>query len=472
MLKFIAQSSALYPLGISPGRKCLIVPGGQYAGRTAVLYAASAAAIKLVSADAPYTTFTAPVDVVVDAADTPFDAFMAADGDIYVAYIVAATNDLAFVKVTFSNGAWTVGSKVTVFTADDCSHPSICRLTSNQLWIAYTRLNGGQCYISAKMSLDDGVSWGTLSDPGDTLTSGSTAACPAMIEQNYFQFLFYTEGDGKLAYRYKANGAILWESEIILASGAGFDEQFSAAASRDGRVAVGYVNASGLRFREYSGSTWSAEMVVENGDVAAPAVAYRGGDAFLLFIRNSSDQRHALMVSHKEAGGFSAPVALDTRKADLKKLLVYNAGAGTYQDKTSQAASEAAGDVIHSASGALLDEIGDTVYIGLDEPFNALYIRLSTIGAGGEVTWKFWDGQGWKMFSPYSGTWHLSSSDQDIILWSDYQALPADWQKREISGHTCYWIAVAVTAAFTAAPVGSRVTAVTDLKAYSTQGDL
>jgi hypothetical protein len=472
MLKFIAQSSAQYPLGIPPGRKCLIVPSGQHTGRTAVLYAASASTIKLVSADAPFTSFTSPIDVAVDAADAVFDAFMSAAGDIYIAYIVGGTNDLAFVKLAFSNGAWTAGAKVTVFTADDCSRPSICRLTSGQLWIAYTRSNGGQYYISAKISLDDGASWGTVSDPGDTLTSGSSAACAAMVEQNLCQYLFYTEGSGKLAYRYKGNGGILWESEIILASGNGFDERFSVAAGRDGRIGLAHTNATGLRFREYSGSTWSAEMTVTDGDISAPAAAYRGGDAFLVFTRNSSDQRHALMVSCKGTGGFSTPTALDTRKTDLKRLLVYHAGVGTYQDKTAQAASEAAGDVVHSASGALLDEIGDAVYIGQDEPFNALYLRLSTVGVGGEVAWKYWDGQSWKAFSPYSGTWPFSTSEQDMILWSDYQNIPADWQKRDVSGHICYWIAVTVIAAFTAAPVGSRITAVTDLKAYSTQGDL
>ncbi|MDD4050781.1 MAG: hypothetical protein PHR28_02625 [candidate division Zixibacteria bacterium] len=472
MLKFIAQSSAQYPLGIPPGRKCLVVPSGPYAGWAAVLYAASASAIKLVSTDAPYTTFATPIDVVDDAADTPFDAFMASDGDIYVAYIVTGTNDLGFVKLTFADGVWTAGTSVTVFTADDCSCPSICRLTTNQLWIAYTRLNGGLYYVSAKMSLYDGESWGTITDPGDTLTSGSSATCAAMVEQNLRHYVFYTDGGSKLAYRYKGNGGILWESETILASGSGFDDRFSVAISGDGRIGVGYVNSSGLRFREYSGSTWSAEATVENGALSVPAVAYRGGDAFLIFTRNSSDQLRPLMVSHKEASGFSTPAALDTRKGDLKKLLVYHAGAGTYQDKTEQAASETSGDVLHSVSGGLLDEVGDALYLGQDEPFNAIYLQLSTAGAGGEVVWKYWDGQGWKAFSPASGTWHFSLSEQDLILWNDYSSLPADWQKREISGHACYWIAVTVTAAFTTVPVGSRITAVSDLKACSTQGCL
>jgi hypothetical protein len=472
MLKFIASSSAQYPLGIPPGKKCLTVADGQYAGRTAELYAASASAIRLVAADAPYAAFTSPIDVAVDAADTPFDAFMSAAGDIYVAYIVTGTFDLAFVKLTFTGGVWTVGTKVSVFTADDCSRPGICRLTSGQLWIAYTRLNGGLYYVSAKMSLDDGASWGTMSDPGDTLTSGASAACAAMVEQNLCQYLVYTEGTGKLAYRAKGNGAILWDSEIILASGSGFDQRFSVAASKDGRIGIAYVNASGLRFREFSGSTWTAEAAVENGDLSAPAVAYRGGDAYVLYTRNSSDGRHLLMAARNDATGFTTAVALDTRKTNLKRLLVYNAAVGSYQDKTAEAASEAAGDVIHSATSALLDDVGDAVYVGQDEPFNAVYVRLSAIGAGGEVVWKYWDGQGWKAVTPYSGTWPFSGTEQDILLCNDFQSIPSDWQKREISGQSCYWMVASVTAAFSTSPVGSRITALTSLNAFSTQGEV
>ncbi|NMC43315.1 MAG: exo-alpha-sialidase [candidate division Zixibacteria bacterium] len=472
MLKFIALSSAQYPLGIPPGKKCLTVPGGPYAGRTAVLYAASPSSIKLVAADAPYTAVTSPIDVAVDAADTPFDAFMSASGHIYVAYIVAGTYDLAFVKLSFSGGVWTAGTKVSVFTADECSQPNMCCLTTGQLWIAYTRLNGGLYYVSVKVSSDDGVNWGSVSDPGDTLTSGATSACASMVEQSLCQYVFYTEGGAKLAYRTKANGAILWDSEIILASGGGFNEWFSVAAGKDGRIGVAYVNASGLRFREYSGSTWTAEAVVEDGALSAPAVAYRGGDAFVLYTRDSSDGRHLLLAKRKEAAGFSTAVAVDSRKTDLKKLLVYNAAVGSYQDKTVEAASESAGDVLHSASSALLDAVGDAVYFGQDEPFNAVYVRLSAIGAGGEVVWKYWDGQGWKATTPYSGTWSFSSSEQDILLWPDYHSIPADWQKRDLSGHSCYWLAASVTAAFSTPPVGSRLTAITGVTAFSLQGEI
>lgn len=472
MLKFIAASSAQCPLGIPPGKKCLTVSAGQYAGRTAVLYAASPSTIKLVAADAPYTAFTSPIDVAIDAADAPFDACLSPSGHIYVAYIVTGTNDLAFVKLTFAGGIWTAGTKVPVFTAGECSQPNMCCLTGGQLWIAYTRLNGGLYYVSVKMSSDDGASWGTVSDPGDTLTSGATSACAAMVEQNLCQYLFYTEGGATLAYRTKANGAILWDSEVIIASGRGFNERFSVAAGRDGRIGIAYVNASGLRFREYSGSTWTAEAVVEDGALSAPAVVYRGGDAFVLYTRNSSDGRHLLMAARKEAAGFSTAVALDSRKTDLKRLLVYNAAVGSYQDKTVEAASESAGDVLHSASSALLDDVGDAVYFGQDEPFNAVYIRLSAIGAGGEVVWKYWDGQGWKAIIPYSGTWSFSASEQDILLWPDYHSIPADWQKRDISGRSCYWLAASVTAVFSTPPVGSRLTAITGVTAFSLQGDL
>jgi hypothetical protein len=158
MNKYIANSTASNPLGFPTGEKCLILKSGQYSKRIAILYASSAANITLVWADAPYESFSTPVIAVTDSADSPFDAYINDAGDIYIAYTIAGSNNLGFVKLTFGDGSWSIGSPVTVYDGDDNYFPSIYKLSPGYLWIAYTRVSkyrvmmvrhGGQFQIPA-----------------------------------------------------------------------------------------------------------------------------------------------------------------------------------------------------------------------------------------------------------------------------------------------------------------------------------
>lgn len=464
---FIANSSAAYPLGLATQRKCLRMKSGEHADRVVILFASSASAISLTWADPPYDSFSNPVAVVTDSGDSPFDAFMNDDGDIYIAYTITGTEYLGFVKLTFSDGEWSAGTPVTVYDGGASYHPSILKLTSGYLWIAYSRPSGGNSYISAKSSGDDGATWGTVSDPGDTLTSGSSSAYCCMVEADGYQYVFYSNGGTSVAYRRKLNAAALWNSEVVLATGSGFDDRQAAAVSNDGRIGVAYADSGSLKFREYSGSTWSGEHSVENAAVDHPAVSYQDGVPYVLFSREYGTNMHLVMYSRLIGTQFQSPAPLDSRKSYLQKLFVYDASAGTYQDKTSEASSTDTGDIFHGTSGALLSDVGDAVFFGMNDPFYLLTIILSTSGSGGEVAWKYWDGQVWKSFTPSSGPWHFSGSPATILLWEDFASIPGNWQQKAIEGITGYWIAVSVTVDFVADPVGSQITAIADLNALS-----
>ena len=467
---FITISSAATPLGIPTGRKCFIVPSGRYANRLAVIYAASAGTIKLTWADPPYQAFSTPVNVVTDSADLPFDAFLRDTGDIYLAYTIATNLHLGFVKLTFSDGTWSAGTPVTVYDGDESRYPSICRLSTGYLWIAYTRISGGSHYISAKASSDDGADWGTVTNPGDTLTSGASSAWCTMLESGYHQYVFYSEGGAKVAYRRKLNAGIIWDGEVILASGSGLDEDLSAGKDIDGRIGLAYASASGLKFREYSGSVWSAEYVLDTDTtVSRPIVSYQGGIPYVVFTRVYGTGMNLVFFTKKAGVAFQSPAPLDDRKSYLQKLLVYDASAGTYQDKTVSASSPETADVYHSTSGALIAAVNDAVYIGMEAPFHFIRLILSTAGIGGEVAWKYWDGQSWQSFTPASGAWHFTTGEKDFLPWNDYSVIPGDWQKKTISDQTLYWIAAVVTSAFTTPPVGTQITTISRLEALCAQ---
>ncbi len=464
---FIANSTAAYPLGIPTQRKCLRMTGGQYSGRVAVLYASSASSISLVWADAPYDAFSEPLVVVSDGEDASFDAYMNDAGDIFIAYTAAGSRNLRCLMLTFADGSWTAGSPVTAYDSDACYNPTIRKCAPGFLWIAYTRLSGGIYYVSAKASDDDGASWGLISDPGDTLTTGSSSAYCTQVESGNYQYVFYSLDGSTIGYRRKLLGAAVWNSEVVLATGSGFDGRLTAAASDDGRIGVAYADGGSLKFREYTGSTWSGEFVVDDDPADHPALSYQGGTPYLLFSRAFGSNRRLVMYSKPAGSIFQSALVLDGRKSYLLGALVYDASAGTYQDKSNEAISSASADVFHGTSGALVAASGDTVFFGMDEPFHALSFILSTAGVGGEVTWKYWDGQAWKTFDPASGSWHFSATDKTLLLWDDFGHIPADWQKKTIMDKTLFWIAASVVTQFTTPPVGSQISACTAVAAIS-----
>lgn len=464
---YIANSAAAYPLGLPTQRKCLRMTGGQYSGRVVILYASSSSSIALVRADAPYDSFSEPVVVVSDSDDTPFDAYMNDAGDIFIAYTITGSKNLGFVLLTHEGGNWSAGSPVTVYDGDECYYPSIRKFKSSYLYIAYTRVSGGVYYISAKVSDNDGASWGIVSDPGDTLTSGSSSAYCRQVESGDYHYVFYSDGGSSIGYRRKVQGAGVWSSEVVLATGSGYDDRLTAATSDDGRIGAVYADGDSLKFREYSGSTWSGEYVVDDNPVDHPAVSYQGGVPYVLFSRAFGPGSRLVMYSKMAGTIFQSPTPLDGRKSYLLGTIVFDASAGTYQDKTNEAISQATADVFHSTSGALVAAIGDTVFIGADQPFNVLSFVLSTAGVGGEVTLKYWDGQAWKAFDPISGLWHFSSANKTQLLWEDFGSIPEDWQKKTVMDKTLYWVAATVVTSFTTPPVGSQISACTNLAALS-----
>jgi len=467
MHRFIANSTAAGPFGLSTGSKCLKVASGQYNGRVAVIFASAPSTLALVWADPPYNNFSTPVNIVTDASNQPFAAYIGSSGDIYVAYTIGGSNNLGFVKLTFSGGSWTVGSPVVVFDGGGAFYPSIYKLSVGHLWITYTRLSGGSYYVCAKVSGNDGASWGVVSSPGDTLTAGAPLAYSQIVEAGVYQYVIYNDGGGKIGCRSKLNIAAIWNSEVVLATGTGYNEHLAAATNSDGRIAMVYASSAGLKFREYSGSSWSGEIEVDANECKWPIVSYQGGVPYVLFTRSYGINQNLVLFSKKAENIFSGPEPLDVRAAYLSKLILYSSQSGSYQDKSGQASSSATADVFHSGSGALLHHAGDTVYFGVEKPFSHLHFILSTAGTGGEVIWKYWDGSAWKAFTPASGGWNFTSTDQDILLWSDFYSIPGDWQKKEVSGNSLFWIAASVSSPFTVSPIGTQITAVSNLKAIS-----
>ncbi|MFQ5453187.1 MAG: hypothetical protein ACE5D6_03260, partial [Candidatus Zixiibacteriota bacterium] len=101
------------------------------------------------------------------------------------------------------------------------------------------------------------------------------------------------------------------------------------------------------------------------------------------------------------------------------------------------------------------------------QKFRFLKIILSTAGGGGSVSYSYWDGSNWKGFTPSGGDYYYNAADKDLLLWDDFSGAPQDWQKNVIDGTTLFWVKVEVVSGFSTAPIGSQITAISEIQALS-----
>lgn len=464
MQKLLDSSTALYPTGLVTQRKIFRVPSGVYAGRAAALYQKTAGTIALAFADPPFTNWSASQNVVTDSADLPFSAAMDKDGNIYVIYTQATTLALLMVKLSFANGVWTAGTVRQVLTADSNYYPVIIKDRTDRLWAVWTRFvtADSKYYLQAKSSINDGVTWGSGStDIGTTLTSGVTTPVYGQVELfNDRVYAVYTDGGVKLAARYFPITGSVWAAEEILASGTGFDSNFGVKGSADGKLGVAYAYSSGLFYRESDGTVWSGALQIDAAG-SAPLLVFPNNKPTVLYLKNFGSSQNQLTLAQKGESGFGSTMPLFAEEAAFAKVFVYDASATTkFQDKTAEASSVTAGDVLHSTSGAMLKDVGDALYLGMEEAFYFFRVLSSVAGAGGVVSYAYWNGSEWTAFVPNSGNYNFTDGGAGVYLWSDKSQIPADWHRSSVNGAVKYWLKIEVATAFSTGPAGSQLSSI------------
>jgi hypothetical protein len=464
--ELITTSTAGSPLGVSSGRKLLRVPSGTYANRLVLLYQDTPSSISLRFADAPYTSWSAAQSIATDSADSSFDCWMSANGDIYLTYTAATSFDLLYRQLTFSGGAWTVGSVNTVYSVDDCYFPSVILEQPNRLWITYTRVAGGSSYINAIKSDDWGVTWTT--GAGEELAGPDTSAYSKIIIANDRLYVFYTIGGTKLAERSKYFFTALYSAEVPLASGSGLDQHFHASVAQDNRIGVVFDDGT-LNYREFDGSQWLAVEPIDSSGGTYPRVKFFENTPTTLYLQSFGANQTRLLTSTRQNGAFLAGADLLTFWRQLDSVILFSQSAGTYADMTAESASSAVGDVFHPSTSGILDGAGDAVYFGHSAPFNYLKLILATTGIGGAVDWQYFDGSGWVTFTPTDGAFHLTTSSRELTLWSDGSAIPDGWQQTVVNGVTKFFVRAVVNSAFTTKPVATQLTAITNLSEFITE---
>jgi hypothetical protein len=465
MLKKLTDTTALYPLGLPHGHRLLRLPSGPYAGRLVALFLSSSNELRMMFADPPGIGWSAPQTIATDIADSSFDCCIAADCSIHLAYIAAADSSLKSRKLSYAAGTWTVGAAVTVYNSEPTLNPSIAIDRTNRLWLAFNRLDSGNWFVHLKSSTDSGTSWGIgAADPGDALSTGAQVMTSKLIAAPETLHAIIAYGSNKIVARLMPFDSGIWSADYTIASGlTGFNDQFDAALGPDGRMAVAY-NDSQFRVREFDGSVWSAAVTLDSTVQGSPQVVYRNAAPTVLWLKAFNYEQRRLMYSSRHSGLYSDPKPLDPRADLFDSVLLYDHASASYTDITSAAADMTSSDLFHPASGCLLRQAGDALLVGMNERFRYLHLLLTPAGAGGTLNYSYWNGASWVPFTPASGASHLDTTTVRVNLWTDYRSIPLDWQKKAISGKQHYWVRLEVSSDFSAGPIGSQITAISELQ--------
>ncbi len=468
MQKKITASSTPFGLGYPHGRNLFKLPSSvsAWAERLAAVVLSASGELSLFFADRPYSVWSSGELLCEDCREDGYDCLVDEDGNLYVVYSLDSTGELQIRKITWQNGVFSVGTAKPVVSGESCQRPSIARQPDGTLWISYTRYEAPYMNVYVKSSVDDGVTWGSgSSDPGEPLTSGSTQSCSRLCVGPNAVYAVYSRGTTHLACRSVSQPGDAWSTEQVIVTGSNLGTEFDVAVRSDGILAVAW-NDLTLKYREYDGANWGAIVDVLDGGVICPQILFRNNTPVIVFLALSGPAYIPQYVE-RSGGVFSEPKFLDDRSRKFESVLLYCAGSATFEDRTDEADSVAPSDVIHSYSQCTLGDVGDTLYLGMDQRFRYAGVVLSTGGSGGIVAYSYWNGSDWCVFTPVSGGYHLDSVERDVLFWDDMLSIPPDWQKRAVDSRMKFWIKVEVMSAFVTVPICSSVAAVADQEMLS-----
>jgi hypothetical protein len=274
----------------------------------------------------------------------------------------------------------------------------------------------------------------------------------------------YTNGGLNVSIRSRPISGGSWTTEYNIATGIGFDEHFDAALSFDGSLGVVF-DFGQLKYREYDGNNWGTIVTLDSDGGDFPQLMFNDNVPVILYLSSLAAGQILLKYTTRSTGSFSPPAVLDKRARQFDSVLLYDASSSNYADLTAAAASATTADVYHPDSSVFVKDSGDTAYLGMDQTFRYVKFLLSTAGSGGTVVYSYWDGSNWQAFTPAGGSYAFDATDKELLLWDDYESIPVDWQKKLLSGQTRFWVKIEVISAFTTGPVGSQITAASDVQA-------
>jgi hypothetical protein len=295
---------------------------------------------------------------------------------------------------------------------------------------------------------------------GTQLSSGSDDICYISACQiSSLLYTVFTDERSNLKYRVYDLKLESWENENTIHTGDYIDDNFDIAVSSEKKLGVTFSISSDGRiyFKEYDGNSWSGLQEIEAVQSRSPQISYLNDIPNIFYAGLLGSNYYKLRHAQKSGESFLTADYIPSI-GTFDNVLVYDDSASAeFEDKTSAAANTSSGDVFHSESSAMLDGIGDCLYIGKKDKFYCVALILSVAGAGGQVVWEYFDGSQWNVFTPDSGAYHFDTADKLVYLWADGDSVPSDLQIGAINNYNAYWVKARVTVGFSTNPIGTQI---------------
>jgi len=463
----LLDSTAGYSLGLGFMQSLLSVNGGEYDGRLVAFMLSSANVLKMTWADPPYTGWTTATDIDTNAADLPHSACMLDDGSILLVYSTAIDLDLVVRKLTFSGGTWNIGAAVTVYNGDPAASPTVAVAPDGTYWISYIRFASSKQYLHVKPSTDDGQTWGYGPEStGDQMTPMLDQVNCRLVAGDETMHAVYVKDDSDMVRRSYDTVSGLWSVEDEIVLGVDIASNFNAAFSANNILHVVW-DDGGIKYRRHNGSFWEDVITIDSDGGRYPDLYINDGRPTAVYLKEVAPDRHSLFAAGSDGLSFLEPQPIDRQYGTFKSVLAYAAGDATYEDMTDAAADTTTADLFHPITNGLLSQVDDQLFIGFDNPFRMIGFELATAGVGGQVSWAYWDGINWQSFTPSGAAWDFDTASHNLVLFTDYDSIPVNWQRTMVEGEFLYWIRARTTTGFTTAPVGSRMLPTVRLKAFT-----
>lgn len=196
--------------------------------------------------------------------------------------------------------------------------PSLERDDQGVLHATATRLSGGTFAWFHRLSIDGGREWTPqeeLANFGSSFGGGRIVSAGAQLVAIFDSF-----AAGQSRFRTRPAGPCAeWDDTIVFGTdGLYHAGAFSAVATPDGHIHLGYSNRSNQRlwYREFDGLSWSAAFLIENTGwwTNQPALAVRGDEVLYGWNRNVSGtgETMTILLRRKVNGSWGAIETIDS----------------------------------------------------------------------------------------------------------------------------------------------------------------
>lgn len=341
-----------------------------------------------------------------------------ANNAIYAIYTqnadsAGANKDAGFRKFTYdaATKTWSMGGQILAYDApvsglEAATWSNIAKESvSGRLWVSFRHYNSTTGIYTIKMyySDNDGATWTdtalSIGHNNTNLTRYGTIVSTSEVVMLVFHDTDATPTEWKrYARHYISEPATSWTiGDIGVAKSNGYGTHYSVVPDPDGTIHVVYEDReigveTDVYYTRYFEDAWETPYIVGIGGGSYPNCCFIE-DTILGIANTHNNRRLGSKSLDIIAELFSRAQFNYFEELYYDQVLLY---AGTVEDKTNAAKdNDVANDVVHSATGALVKDIGDYVSLKHSVQFDYVYFALDQAGIGGTVVWEYWNGAGY-----------------------------------------------------------------------------